>query len=177
MAVIVFDLTNKASFTNCDKWVEDVKNERGNDAVVVIVGNKIDKTEERAVTAEEAQEKAKKAFDILEETGAQGRETLGEWAKRKKDEKKAAEQQTVPETKQVSTPESSAIPIAIATEMKGRTNYDKEENIYLRQSDRDRLRALEAKKSNKTITEEEKTEMTNLKAKRRRNKAAGKTYT
>ena len=61
--------------------------------------------------------------------------------------------------------------------MKGRTDYNKEENIYLRQSDRNRLQALEAKKSNKTITEEEKTEMTNLKAKRRRNKAAGKTYT
>jgi hypothetical protein len=97
--------------------------------------------------------------------------------KTKKNEKKAAEQQTVPEATQVSTPESSAIPIAIATEMKGRTNYDKEENIYLRESDRDRLQALEAKKSNKTITEEEKTEMTNLKAKRRRNKVAGKTYT
>ena len=121
-----------------------------------------------------AQEKAKKAFDILEETGAQGRETLGEWAKRKKDEKKAAEQQTVPEATQVSTPESSAIPIAVATEMKGRTDYNKEENIYLSQSDR--LQALEAKKSNKTITEEEVTEMTNLKAKRHRHKAAGKTY-
>ena len=49
--------------------------------------------------------------------------------------------------------------------------------IYLKQSDRDRLQALEAKKANKTITEEEKTQMTNLKAKRRRNKSAGKTYT
>ena len=38
-------------------------------------------------------------------------------------------------------------------------------SLSLRQSDRDRLQALEAKKSNKTITEEEKTEMTNLKAK------------
>ena len=118
-----------------------------------------------------AQEKAKKAYDTLQE------DTLDKWAKRKKDEKKAAEQQTVPEATQVSTPKSSAIPIAVATEMKGRTDYNKEENIYLRQSDRDRLQALEAKKSNKTITEEEKTEMTNLKAKRRRNKAAGKTYT
>ena len=99
--------------------------------------------------------------------------TLGEWAKRKKEEK----QQPLPEATQVSTPVSSAIPIAIATEMKGRTDYNKEENIYLRQSDRDRLRALEAKKSNKTITEEEKTEMTNLKAKQRRSKSAVKTYT
>ena len=34
----------------------------------------------------------------------QKRETLSEWAKRKKDEKKATEQQIVPEAKQVSTP-------------------------------------------------------------------------
>ena len=119
-----------------------------------------------------AKEKAKKAYDTLQEE-TQKKETLGEWAKQKKEEK----QQTLPEATQVSTPESSAIPIAVATEMKGRTNYDKEENIYLRQSDRDRLQALESKKSNKTITEEEKTEMTNLKAKQRTNKAAGKTYT
>ena len=47
-----------------------MKNERGNDAVVVIVGNKIDKTEERAVTAEEAQEKAKNFDAFYIETSA-----------------------------------------------------------------------------------------------------------
>ena len=65
-------------------------------------------------------------------------ETLGEWAKRTKEEdvkKKALEQQIVPEATRVSTPESSAIRIAVA---KGRTDYNKKANIYLRQSDRDR---------------------------------------
>ena len=101
---------------------------------------------------------------------------LHEWAKRKEEEKQTTEQPI--EATRVLTPvTSNVMPVAIATEMKGRTNYDKEENIYLRQSDRDRLQVLEAKKSNKTITDEEKTEMTNLKAKRRRNKASGKTYT
>ena len=108
--------------------------------------------------------------------GPQKKETLGEWAKRKKEEKQATEEPI--EAARVLTPVTSkAMPVAIATEMKGRTDYNKEENIYLKQSDRDRLRALEAKKSNKTISEEEKTEMTNLKAKRRRNKSTGKTYT
>ncbi|OMJ93478.1 hypothetical protein SteCoe_3600 [Stentor coeruleus] len=64
VAVIVFDITNKQTFINCDKWVEDVKNERGNDAVVVLVGNKIDRSDERTVSQEEAQNKAK-AFDAL----------------------------------------------------------------------------------------------------------------
>ena len=40
--------------------------------------------------------------------------------------------------------------------MKGRIDYNKEDNIYLRKSDRDRLQALEAKNTNKTITGDEK---------------------
>ncbi|OMJ94681.1 hypothetical protein SteCoe_2014 [Stentor coeruleus] len=64
VAVIVFDITNKQTFISIDKWIEDVKNERGNDAVIVLVGNKIDKAEERTVTHEEAQNKAK-SFDAF----------------------------------------------------------------------------------------------------------------
>ena len=70
VAVIVFDITNKQTFLNCDKWVEDVKNERGNDAVVVLVGNKIDKTEERTVSREEAETKAKELDAVYIETSA-----------------------------------------------------------------------------------------------------------
>ncbi|OMJ90868.1 hypothetical protein SteCoe_6747 [Stentor coeruleus] len=70
VAVIVFDITNKQTFINIDKWVEDVKNERGNDAVVVLVGNKIDKAEERTVTQEEAQNKAKSFDGFYIETSA-----------------------------------------------------------------------------------------------------------
>lgn len=70
VAVIVFDITNKQTFANCDKWVEDVKNERGNDAVIVFVGNKSDKAEERAVTLEEAQTKAGLFDAIYIETSA-----------------------------------------------------------------------------------------------------------
>jgi Ras-related protein Rab-6A len=70
VAVVVFDITNKQTFQNCDKWVEDVKNERGNDAVVVLVGNKIDKSEERTVTSQEAQEKAKALDAVYVETSA-----------------------------------------------------------------------------------------------------------
>ena len=70
VAVIVFDITNKQTFVNCDKWVEDVKNERGDDAAIVIVGNKIDRTEERAVTVDEAQAKAKSLEAFYLETSA-----------------------------------------------------------------------------------------------------------
>ena len=70
VAVIVFDITNKQTFANCDKWVEDVKNERGNDVVIVFVGNKNDKQEERAVSTEEAASKAKSFDAIYIETSA-----------------------------------------------------------------------------------------------------------
>ena len=70
VAVIVFDITNKQTFANCDKWVEDVKNERGNDVVIVFVGNKNDKAEERAVSTEEATTKAKSFDAIYIETSA-----------------------------------------------------------------------------------------------------------
>lgn len=70
VAVIVFDITNKQTFINCDKWVEDVRNERGNEAVIVLVGNKIDKAEERAVSLEEADAKAKSFEATYIETSA-----------------------------------------------------------------------------------------------------------
>ena len=71
-------------------------------------------------------------------------------------------------------PEAEAIPIVEGKEIKGRTDYSKEDNIYLKQKDRDRLEDLEKRK--KTLTPEEKHEMTNLKNKRRQNKHQGKKY-
>jgi Ras-related protein Rab-6A len=69
-AVIVYDVTNKQTFASLDKWVEDVRNERGNGVVIAIVGNKTDKTGERCVTTEEAETKAKQLGAIYQETSA-----------------------------------------------------------------------------------------------------------
>ncbi|SMN18903.1 similar to Saccharomyces cerevisiae YLR262C YPT6 Rab family GTPase [Maudiozyma saulgeensis] len=61
VAIVVYDITKKKSFDFIDKWIEDVKNERGEENVILcIVGNKNDLTDERQVTIEEGQEKAKK---------------------------------------------------------------------------------------------------------------------
>ena len=57
-AVIVFDVTQRQSFLNLDKWVEDVRNERGGDVVIMIAGNKTDMSDKRQVTSQEAQSKA-----------------------------------------------------------------------------------------------------------------------
>jgi len=61
VAVVVYDVTNRASFINTTKWVEDVRAERGNDVVICLVGNKTDLgNDKRQITTEEGEEKAKK---------------------------------------------------------------------------------------------------------------------
>jgi small GTP-binding protein len=49
VAVVVYDITNRASFLNTSKWIEDVRNERGNDVIIILVGNKTDLSEKRQV--------------------------------------------------------------------------------------------------------------------------------
>lgn len=58
VAVIVYDITHKQSFLSIDKWVEDVRAERGTDVIIFAVGNKIDLGETRVVSEEEATQKA-----------------------------------------------------------------------------------------------------------------------
>lgn len=58
VAVIVYDVTNQQSFFEVDKWVEDVRNERGTDVIIMVAGNKIDLAEKRVVTLEEGDIKA-----------------------------------------------------------------------------------------------------------------------
>ena len=35
--MVVYDVTNRASFLNTAKWVEDVRTERGKDVVIILV--------------------------------------------------------------------------------------------------------------------------------------------
>merc|ERR1711912_210543 len=56
VAVVVYDITNRASFLNTTKWIEDVRNERGNDVIIVLVGNKTDLSERRQVSLEEGED-------------------------------------------------------------------------------------------------------------------------
>lgn len=59
VAIVVYDVTNKKSFEYIDKWVEDVKSERGEENVILcIVGNKNDLVDERQVSTEEGERKA-----------------------------------------------------------------------------------------------------------------------
>ncbi|KAI9481714.1 MAG: rab protein 6 [Benjaminiella poitrasii] len=70
VAVIVYDISNRQSFTNTSKWIDDVRAERGDDVIIVLVGNKSDLSEKREVTVEDAEKKAKELNVMFIETSA-----------------------------------------------------------------------------------------------------------
>ncbi|KAI5785508.1 ras family-domain-containing protein [Peziza echinospora] len=70
VAVVVYDITNRNSFLNTSKWVDDVRGERGNDVIIVLVGNKTDLNDKRQVTTEEGEKKAQEFKVMFIETSA-----------------------------------------------------------------------------------------------------------
>lgn len=70
VAVVVYDITNKKTFENTRKWVDDVRSERSNDVIIVLVGNKTDLNDKREVTTAQGEEEAKKNNLMFIETSA-----------------------------------------------------------------------------------------------------------
>jgi len=70
VAVIVYDISSRASFLNTQQWIQDVKEERGKNVIIAVVGNKIDLSGRRQVTQEEGQRAALKANVQFIETSA-----------------------------------------------------------------------------------------------------------
>ncbi|CDW90372.1 UNKNOWN [Stylonychia lemnae] len=70
VAVVVYDITSKQSFNNVTKWIDDAKTIRGNDLLIILVGNKIDIAEKRQVGTEEGQALAKELDVMFIETSA-----------------------------------------------------------------------------------------------------------
>lgn len=61
---------DKETFKNVTKWIDDAKAIRGNDLMIILVGNKIDLAERRQVGAEEGQALAKELGVMFIETSA-----------------------------------------------------------------------------------------------------------
>eukprot|EP01111_Echinosteliopsis_oligospora_P001267 TRINITY_DN1186_c0_g1_i1.p1 TRINITY_DN1186_c0_g1~~TRINITY_DN1186_c0_g1_i1.p1 ORF type:complete len:223 (-),score=61.69 TRINITY_DN1186_c0_g1_i1:68-736(-) len=64
VAIIVYDITNRSSFLNTVKWIDDVRSERGSDVIMMLVGNKTDLSDKRQVSIEEGEAKARE-YDIM----------------------------------------------------------------------------------------------------------------
>ena len=58
-ALVVFDITSRSSFENIESWLKDIKRTACRDVKLMLIGNKSDMNEERAVSIEEIKEKAK----------------------------------------------------------------------------------------------------------------------
>ncbi|CAO3686860.1 unnamed protein product [Umbelopsis ramanniana] len=70
VCIIVYDITNRNSFMNTTKWIDDVRAERGNDVIIVLVGNKTDLNDRRQVSVEEGEKKSRENNVMFIETSA-----------------------------------------------------------------------------------------------------------
>ncbi|EPS72171.1 hypothetical protein M569_02585 [Genlisea aurea] len=70
VAVIVYDVAIRQSFINTSKWIEEVRNERGSDVIIVLVGNKTDLVDKRQVSIQEGEAKARDLNVMFIETSA-----------------------------------------------------------------------------------------------------------
>ncbi|XP_042402752.1 ras-related protein RABH1e-like [Zingiber officinale] len=70
VAIIVYDISNRQSFLNTSRWIEEVRTERGSDVIIVLVGNKTDLIDKRQVSMEEGETKARESGVMFIETSA-----------------------------------------------------------------------------------------------------------
>ncbi|KAI9253880.1 small GTP binding protein RAB6A [Phascolomyces articulosus] len=70
VCVVVYDISNRASFLNTTKWIDDVRAERGKDVIIVLVGNKTDLNDKRQVSVEDGENQAKEYNVMFIETSA-----------------------------------------------------------------------------------------------------------
>lgn len=68
--VLIYDITDRKTFDNVSKWMEDIKENIDNKVEVMLVGNKIDKTNDRLVKSEEGQALGEKFGVSFFETSA-----------------------------------------------------------------------------------------------------------
>ena len=64
VAIVVYDVTSRGTFAVADKWIEDIRTERGDDVMIVLVGNKTDLTDKRQISYDEGEQKAK-ALNVM----------------------------------------------------------------------------------------------------------------
>lgn len=69
-ALVVFDVTNRKSYEDINDWITEFRSVAGDNTTILIVGNKIDLSNDRAVTKEEAEEWTRKNNCVYCETSA-----------------------------------------------------------------------------------------------------------
>mmetsp|Transcript_14116 Transcript_14116/g.10173 ORF Transcript_14116/g.10173 Transcript_14116/m.10173 type:complete len:156 (+) Transcript_14116:178-645(+) len=70
VAIVVYDITSRQSFNSVEKWIEDAKNLRDDDVLLILAGNKSDLSEARQVSTQEGLDFAAKRGILYFETSA-----------------------------------------------------------------------------------------------------------
>ena len=69
-ALLVYDITNKKSFDNLDRWISDLKTNGDEKISIVLLGNKSDLESQRVISTEEGKNKAELFKFAFMETSA-----------------------------------------------------------------------------------------------------------
>ena len=71
-ALVVYDITKRETFYNCEKWVQDIKTQADPEITIMLVGNKLDivPQKDKEVSTTEAEEFANKNGLMFRETSA-----------------------------------------------------------------------------------------------------------
>jgi GTPase SAR1 family protein len=76
-ALVVFDVTNRKTFTSVPYWVETLREKALEENVqIVLVGNKVDRAQFRAVSVDEAEDMARNLKVSYRETAVSDSSTL-----------------------------------------------------------------------------------------------------
>ena len=75
-AFIVYDITRKESFDSVDKWISDIISSCGKNLTIILIGNKNDLEDQRQISKEMGEEKAKSFEFAFLETSALSGENL-----------------------------------------------------------------------------------------------------
>ncbi|XP_045141228.1 ras-related protein Rab-26 isoform X3 [Echinops telfairi] len=67
--LLLYDVTNKASFDNIQDWLSEIQEHAQRDVVLMLLGNKVDSTHEREVKREDGEKLAKLATAVCRNTG------------------------------------------------------------------------------------------------------------
>ncbi|CAD8107215.1 unnamed protein product [Paramecium sonneborni] len=81
-AIVCYDITNEKSFSDLQKWIEDVKEERGDEVLIYILGNKTDLEQDRQVQTDQAEAKAKELGAQFSEVSAKSAHNVAEFFKK-----------------------------------------------------------------------------------------------
>ena len=76
-ALIVYDITRKATFNNIDKWISDLKLNGDKDICIIILGNKSDLNDKREISTEEGIKKSEQFKTAFLETSALNGDNIG----------------------------------------------------------------------------------------------------